>query len=199
MRRLLLASRGIPGLRDLLQARGSRAVLIPTAANPLGDPAIAGEVEGELVAAGLSVERLDLDIASSSVARAALHSADVVAVSGGDPFHLLAAARRTEFGDAVHEAVVGGAVYVGYSAGGMLAGPTLTPLRLTSPFTPPLGMDLTGLGLVDVLILPHHDRPGRAERHADALRRFAGQVRLVPLCDGELAIQDGSTITVRIP
>ena len=43
VRRLLLASRGIPELDRRLGARGTRAVLIPTAANPLGEPAIADE------------------------------------------------------------------------------------------------------------------------------------------------------------
>ncbi len=78
----------------------------------------------------------------------------------------------------------------------MVAGPTLEPLRWTSPFTPPPALDLTGLGLAGVLVLPHHDRPGRAERHAKAQRVFADRVQLVPLRDGELAIQDGSELAL---
>jgi dipeptidase E len=191
MARLILASRGIPRLRELLQARGDRAILIPTAANPLADPGIAGEVEDELAAAGLSVERLDLDDIGPEEVRAALAPADVLVLSGGDPFHLLQAARRTGFGAAARDLLASGAVYVGYSAGAMVAGPTLEPLRLTSPFVPPAGLDLTGLGLADVLVLPHHGRPGRAERHAAAQRAFAGRVTLVPLRDGELVIRDG--------
>lgn len=187
--RLLLASRGIPGLRELLHARGDRAILIPTAANPLADPGIADEVEDELSAAGLSVARVDLDDRAADDVRAA----DVLAVSGGDPFHLLQATRRAGFAAAAREA---GAVYVGYSAGAMVAGPTLEPLRLTSPFTPPPGLDLTGLGLADVLVLPHHDRPGRAERHAEAQRVYGDRVKLVPLRDGEVAILDAGGLTV---
>src|SRR5262249_54981808 len=138
----------------------------------------------ELEAAGLSVERVDLDERDP---RDALARADVVAVSGGDPFHLLQAARRTGFAAALRAAAV---VYVGYSAGAMVAGPTLEPLRLTSPFSPPPALDLTGLGLTDVLVLPHHNRPGRAERHAEAERVFGDRVKLVPLRDGEVWIQD---------
>ncbi len=182
MGRLLLASRGIPRLRELLQARGNRAILISTAANPLADPSIADEVEDELTAGGLSVERIDLD---DVVSLDAIETADVLAVSGGDPFHLLEAARRTGFGAAAREAVDAGTVYLGYSAGAMVAGPTLEPLRLTSPFIPPPDLDLTGLGLIDVLVLPHANRPGRAERHAQAQRVFADRVKLVPLRDGE--------------
>ncbi len=196
MTRLLLASRGIPGLPHLLEARGRRAVLIPTAANPLADPGIAAEVELELASAGLDVERVDLDAATPDEVHGRVTAADVVAVSGGDPFYLLAAARRTRLGAAAREALADGAVYVGYSAGAMVAGPTLEPLRLTSPFSPPADLDLTGMGLTEVLVLPHHDRPGRAERHATAEAAFAGRVRLQALRDGELVIDDGGTISV---
>jgi dipeptidase E len=171
-------------------------VLIPTAAHPLAEPAIADEVERELAAAGLTVERLDLDEATPSQARAVLKSADVIAVSGGDPFHVLVAARRSGFERAARDALAAGAVYVGYGAGAILAGPTLEPLRCTSPFLPPPGLDLTGLRLADVLVLPHHDRPGRAERHAAAEGAFGHRRRLVPLRDGELVIQDGSRIEI---
>ena len=179
--RLLLASRGIPALRELLHARGNRAILVPTASERLADPGIADEVENELTAAGLTVERRGLDDLGAE-------DADVLAVSGGDPFHLLAVARRTGFGAAARAALEAGVVYVGYSAGAMIAGPTLEPLRLTSPFAPPPALDLTGLGLVDVVILPHHNRPGRAERNAEAQRVFGDRVKLVPLRDGEVSI-----------
>ena len=43
-------------------------------------------------------------------------------------------------------------MYVGYSAGAMVAAPTLEPLRTTSPFAPPPALDLTGLALADVLV-----------------------------------------------
>lgn len=196
MPRLLLASRGIPRLREVLHARGNQATLIPTASNPLADPTIAEEVEDELAGAGLAVERIDLDELDAPGAHAALKSTDVLVVSGGDPFHLLQAAHRTSFADAARDALAAGAVYVGYSAGAMLAGPTLAPLGLTSPFPAPSTVDLTGLGLADVLVLPHHDRPGRAERHAKAQRLFGDQVKLVPLRDGELVIQQDSRVTV---
>lgn len=189
---LLLASRGIPDLRSHLRARGPRAVLVPTAANPLGDPGIAEEVKRELAGAGLRVERLDLD--AVDVAR--LSGADVIAVSGGDPFHLLAAARRTGFGAAVAEALARGAAYVGYSAGAIVAGPTLAPLRLTSPLTPPPDLALAGLGLTEVLVLPHDNRHGRAAKNAQAVAAFPA-VRAIPLRDGDFVVVDGSGVSVR--
>ncbi|MEZ0291986.1 MAG: Type 1 glutamine amidotransferase-like domain-containing protein [Solirubrobacteraceae bacterium] len=197
MARLLLASRGIPGLAGLLRARGDRALLVPTASSPLREPEIAAEVEAELGAAGLVVERLDLDAATPEAVREQVAAADVLAVSGGDPFHLLAAARRTGFGSAARAALDGGAVYVGLSAGAMVAGPTLEPLRLTSPFAPPPWLDLAGLRLSAVLVLPHHDRPGRAERNAAAVAAYGDRHRIEPLRDGDVLVDDGGRVELR--
>ena len=188
--RLLLASGAIPDLADLAAARGRNAVLIPTAANELAEPRIADEVEAELGAGGFCVRRLDLDRSRPAEAHALTTHADVIAVSGGDPFHLLAASRRARFGETLRGALRAGAVYIGYSAGATLVAPTLTPLVMTSPFSPPRGMDLSGLGLVDVLVLAHDDRPGRRERHEAAARLFGSRLALVALADGEVLIHD---------
>lgn len=172
---LLLASRGLPGLSELVSGR---AVLIPTASEGLS-PGIADEVERELRAAGLTVERAGID--------APLDGFDVIAVSGGNPYHLLAEARRTDFGARVRASR---ATYLGYSAGAILAGPTLAPITLTSPFAVP-DMDLSGLGLTSVVVLPHHNRAGRAERHAAAAAAFP-ELDLRPLSDGEwVSPEDG--------
>jgi len=190
MARLLLASRGIPDLSAILGARGRHAVLIPDAADPLDDPTIPAEVERELGRAGLEVARLTLDTSTTSRTYSAVTAADVVAVSGGDPFHLLAVARRAGFGDAVRAALHTGTVYIGYSAGAMLAAPTLKPLAMTSPFTAPPELELAGLGLVDILILPHDDHPGRHDKHRSAQAAFGDSVRLITLRDGDVFIHN---------
>lgn len=136
MVRLLLASRAIPDLAAIAGARGRRAVLVPDAADPLDDSGIPAEVEQELRRADFDVARLALAASTAQQVRSVINAADVVAISGGDPFHLA--------------------------------------LSLTSPFTPPPGLDLTGLGLVDVLVLPHDDHPGRHDRHLAAQGRVRG-------------------------
>lgn len=145
----------------------------------MDEPGIADEVERELTAAGLDVVRREAEALDP-------HAFDVIAVSGGNPFVLLEALRGFELPE--------GVVYVGYSAGAMVAGPTLEPLRLTSPFSPPDDLDLTGLGLADVVILPHDNRPGRAERNAAALAEHGALVQ--PLRDGELVLVDAGRVTV---
>ena len=50
------------------------------------------------------------------------------------------------------------------------------------------GRLLPGLGLVDVVVFPHRDQPGRAERIARSIERFGHAYRLHPLGDDELLI-----------
>jgi dipeptidase E len=190
MARLLLASRGIPDLATILGARGRHAILIPDAADPLDDPTIPAEAERELDRAGLEVARLTLATSAAPQTHSAIAAADVVAVSGGDPFHLLGVARRAGFGDALPAALHAGTVYIGYSAGAMLVAPTLEPLSVTSPFKPPPQLELTGLGLVDLLILPHDDHPGRHDKHRCAQAAFGDDVRLITLRDGDVFLHD---------
>lgn len=130
---------------------------------------------------------------------AVLGGVDLIVVGGGDPFALLAAARASGFDHAVGEAVARGATYVGISAGALLAGPTLAPAAVTSPFAPADGLDLSALGLVDVVVLPHDDRPGRAARHDEAAARFP-DLALVRLRDDEgLLVDDGGHRVVPSP
>ena len=190
MARLILGSRGIPDLAAILGDRCRNAILIPDAADPLGEEQIPAEVELELRQAGLEVARISLAASTDRQVHAAATATDVVAVSGGDPFHLLAVARRAAFGDAVRAALHTGAVYIGYSAGAMLAAPTLEPLLITSPFTAPPELELTGLGFVDVLILPHDDQAGRHKRHLRAQATFGERLRLIELRDGDVFLHD---------
>ena len=92
----------------------------------------------------------------------------------------------------MREALDAGAVYVGQSAGAMAAGPDLRPVVLTSPFAPAPGQPLAGLALAGVVVLPHDDRPGRAERNRRALRAYGEELRVVALADDQaVAIVDG--------
>jgi dipeptidase E len=188
---MLLASRGIPDLVALAGVgRRQRALLVVDAADPLDDPGIVAEVEDELRRAGLEVVRMRLAASTLDQVRSAVSRAEIIAVSGGDPFHLLSVARQASFGDAVGRGLKAGAVYVGYSAGAMVVAPTLEPLAMTSPFTAPAELDLAGLGLVDVLVLPHDDHAGRAERHRAAEAAFGHRLRLIRLRDGDVLLHD---------
>jgi dipeptidase E len=127
---------------------------------------------------------------------AVLADVDLVVMGPGDPFHLLDLLRATGWDRAVAAAVAGGLPYVGISAGTLVAGPSLAPCTLSSPFAPRPGLDLTALGLVDRVVLPHHDLPGRAARHGEAVARFGDEVDIVTLDDERALLVSGGTTEV---
>ncbi|MES9536217.1 Type 1 glutamine amidotransferase-like domain-containing protein [Actinomadura sp. NPDC000600] len=164
-----------------------RAVLVPTAANPLPSAPFVRAAADLLKAEGLAVDVLDLERAAGDGVRRVLDGAQVVFVTGGYPVFLLEHVRRSGFDRVAAPAVADGSLaYVGISAGAALAGPDLRPLQAADD---PGTVDSTaGLGLVPFVVLPHRNR-GRAARH-DRLAREPGRTGRV------LSINDDQAVSV---
>ena len=164
--RLFLGSAGLgalPAWLASLPATPRRAVLIPTAANPLPSAPHVHAAAGLLTAEGLAVGQLDLERAAPHDVQRELEQAQVVFVAGGYALFLLHHVRRSGFDRLAAPAVRDGALaYIGISAGAALAGPDLQPLH--DPQDPGLITSTTGLGLVPFVVLAHRNQ-GRAARH----------------------------------
>ena len=199
-RRLLLCSEGLGALGGFAAGAGlvagSRVAVVPTAANPLSEPEIAESVRRAVRAAGYEPFDIDLDVLEGAELVVALEPAAAVVIGGGDPWHLLARAHMSGFGAVLRDRVPAGLPAVGVSAGAMLLAPDLAPVALTSPFTPPAAAARAGVAIAEQLVLPHHDRDGRAERHAEALRRHAHELPLIPLRDDEAVLVTGDDATI---
>ncbi|UJR86339.1 Type 1 glutamine amidotransferase-like domain-containing protein [Sandaracinus amylolyticus] len=191
MRRLFLASLSLDGLEAFLGgARGRRAAWVPTAADPLEDrDRVRALFAGMLETIGLSLLPCELDRDDDPTIAVRLAASDLVIVTGGDPFHLLARARASGFDRALQARP--DLPYVGVSAGSILVGPSLEPHVLTSPFAPAKDQSLEGLGLTEHVVLPHHDREERALLHDVAQQRFGAQWTLTPLRDDEVLLVEG--------
>ena len=176
-----------------------RVLLIPTAANALADRAtIVEAARSELFDHGAEVLELDLDdpAAVSDLVSSTTSRPDAVCCSGGDPYLLLAACRRSGFDELVRSWLEDGVAWIGQSAGALVAGPTLAPIADVTPFERPPGLDVTALGVSELLALPHDDRPGRRAAHAAAQRSYGGTCRMVAIRDGESLSVDGSSWTL---
>jgi GNAT superfamily N-acetyltransferase len=192
---LYLASSDCPGLAEwLAMHRRSGPVVVITAASA-GLPDQAGIVE-PLVAAAMATGAGTLVLDLQADPRPALETAGAVVLPGGDPFRLLRELRASGAAAVIARRGAAGLPVAGQSAGAMVCAPTLVPVTLTSPFTPAPGQDLEGLRLTPTLVLPHHDRPGRADRHRAAALRHGG-AGLVPLWDGEVRLESAAGWEIR--
>lgn len=179
MPRLLLLSELHPALDDAVAGAGLVGVL-PDAG--IDDPQIAEDARKHLRRAGAELTDIDLD---GDVARQ-LQSIEVLVVTGGDPAVLNTRLKRTGAGELIKKAVANDELlYVGLSAGSMVAGPSLAPHLDADPEDLPPGKALDALGLTDVCVLVHHGRRGRDGLHARALQRHARTRTLLPLADAD--------------
>jgi len=81
---------------------------------------------------------------------------DVLYISGGNEFYLKEKANENNFGDIIHDLIAQGVIYIGTSAGSIIAGSNMSALQQLSDLEPlKQPIDTTGFGLVDFTILPH--------------------------------------------
>ena len=132
----------------------------------------------------------------------AVRGADAIAVGGGNTFHLLAKLQRTGVLDAVRERATAGVPYVGWSAGSVVACPTLGTTNDMPIVQPPAGFG--ALGLVRFQINAHFTDahpPGfqgetRRERLTEYLAANA-DARVIGLPEGDWLEVQGAAITLR--
>lgn len=85
-----------------------------------------------------------------------LTPADIIHVNGGNTFYLLLQARKNGFDKWIKKAVDAGKIYIGSSAGSIVASPNIEITRkLETKIYEKQLKNFTGFGLVDFIVLPH--------------------------------------------
>ncbi|TSC66064.1 MAG: dipeptidase E [Candidatus Berkelbacteria bacterium Gr01-1014_85] len=111
-----------------------------------------------LVAAGFNVTDYTFTDKSTDEIKANLKQFDVICIEGGNTFYLLEKIQQSQCQEAIIELVSNGMPYIGSSAGSMIAGPNIHPLRHLERDHFPTLDGYEGLGLIDFVIFPHWGR-----------------------------------------
>lgn len=196
MKRLFLSSQfsrvagKLPwGLLD--RARETRACFVTTAARLYDDPWWMESDREKLLELGFHVQELDLRDKTEDEVRAECMSSDCIFVAGGNTFFLLYHARKSGFDTVLHECIARGVPYIGSSAGSVLVGPSLEPIRdIDDEEEAPKLDSLDALNIIDIVILPHHDAAFGAKNNA-IIKEFGGQYNLMTLTDNQVWIVEG--------
>lgn len=128
-----------------------------------------------------------------------LDTVDALFVSGGNTFHLLHVLRSTGADTLIVERVRAGLPYIGASAGAVVAGPDILPASLVDDPAETAPLESTrGLGLVDVVVIPHADGIVTGREVIDRTRaRFADRYPLVFIDDDQaLVVSDDARSVV---
>ncbi len=156
---------------------------------------IDGMIEDEtntLQSLGLKVDVLDVSSASYESIVSALTKNDIIFVGGGNTFYLLQELRRSGADKIVVQEVDKGKLYIGESAGAVIACPDIGYCSgMDSPEKAPDLTDYTGLGLVDFYIVPHIGNEEMGEAAKKAVEEYNSRLDLKIITDRQVIQVDG--------
>jgi dipeptidase E len=111
-----------------------------------------------------------------------LRDFDVIYVNGGNTYYLLYWTKKSGFDFVLRKFVTNGGLYVGVSAGSIIAGPSIEVLDYTKGDPNDINFtDLSGMGFISQAIIPHYEM--HDEKAITAYEKKSG-VEVVRLRDG---------------
>jgi dipeptidase E len=145
---------------------------------------------------GAKVEKYDLKDRTEQQARQRLNETDILYVCGGNTFYLLYHLQKTNFAQALKQRLAEGLLYIGSSAGSVVAG---KDIGFIAPMDDPHIVELddtSGLQLFDGLFLPHfgHEMMGKAA--LEIIKTHKGPDHLYVLDDNQALIVDNKGISL---
>ena len=111
-----------------------------------------------------------------------LEGMDAIFICGGNTYYILSKMRQFGFNKYVRQYIERGGVYIGESAGSIIAGPNIEVTALCGDINNICLEDLTGLGFIDTAILPHFE-----EKQNNDVKEFKSRVNypVVTLSDSQ--------------
>lgn len=162
---------------------------VATAADPYEDKWFVEEDRKALEKAGFRLRDISLKGKTREQLSKELEGVGIIFVAGGNTFYLLEKARESGFDRVVKELVSRGVVYAGSSAGSIIAGPSIEPVKYIDEPSLASLKSFRGFGLVDFVVLPHFGRDKYKKQYEAVMKEFSGSGhKLVPLNDGQAVI-----------
>ena len=175
--------------KELLPKRAS-VVFIGTASNPYTEHPWVERDRNVLVGLGYEVVDVDLESKSIETLRNAFASADIIFVAGGNTTYLNTQSHLSGFHNLIRDLLGQGKIYIGSSAGSLLAGPSIEPFVEEDLLELPTDIVLADpmcLGLVDYIILPHY--PLLAKENDAVTEKYADRFQFKKMTDHEYVVE----------
>jgi len=167
-----------------------RVAFIATAADTYEDKWFVDDDREALRNKGLEVVEFDIKDYKQEELYDKLIGFDIMFFSGGNSYYLLEKMRESGFDKIVRRLLDEGVVYVGSSAGSIVACPNIGFVGpMDHPEEAPNLESFEGLGLVDFYLLPHFGR----EKYSDVHKQILGESHdkeIVTVRDDEVVVVD---------
>lgn len=134
-----------------------KTVFITTAAEgDTGDKSWLDEDRDAMIKARFNLFNYTITNKSLEEIERDLNKADIIHINGGNPFYLLLKARESGFDQWIKKAIESGKIYIGSSAGSIIASPNIEIAKLLDmPVYQKKLKTFKSFGLVDFITLPH--------------------------------------------
>lgn len=165
-------------------------VFVPVASAVYEETPWIDEDRKKLEQFGYTVIDVDIRNVQGEELRNVCDDADIIFIAGGNTVFLYHHAQQSGLYDIIQRAVQDGTIYVGSSAGSILAGPSVEPFLQEDMPELPKDFHLedpTGLNLVDYIILPHYKEGDTKDK--EIMERYGSKFHFVLLTDKEYRLE----------
>ncbi len=175
---------------DGLLPEKASVAFIPTASNPYKEHPWVERDRIVLIELGYEVTDVDLENKKEEDLKNDLASADIIFVAGGNTTYLNEQSHRSGFHKIIRELLHQGKIYIGSSAGSLLAGPSVEPFveEDTAELSPDFSLsDSACFGLVDYIVLPHY--PLLMKENDMVVEKYGEKFRYTKMTDEDFRIE----------
>ena len=151
----------------------------------------------ELKKLGLTVDELEVSTATADEITGKLEKNDFIYITGGNVFFLLQELRRTGADKVIKEQVEAGKLYIGESAGSMIASPNIEYAQdMDSVKKAPNLNTFEALNLVDFYPIPHHTNFPFKKAAEKIISKYEATLMLYPISNKEAISVNGDDVKV---
>ena len=146
---------------------------------------------------GYEVENFDVSIFSEEIAKEKLSEAKIVFISGGNTFYLLQELKRKNLTSYLKERIENGLLYIGESAGSVIAAPDIEYASIVDDKTLATELDdYVGLNLVDFYIVPHFKEEPFVEGSRNTVELYKDKLDLKLINNKEAILVENNNFTI---
>ena len=143
------------------------------------------------------VENFDVSVFSEEIVKEKLSEAKIVFISGGNTFYLLQELKRKNLITYLKERIENGLLYIGESAGSVIAAPDIEYASVIDDKTVATELDdYTGLNLVDFYIVPHFEEEPFVESSRNTVELYKDKLDLKLINNKEAILVENNNFTI---
>lgn len=167
---------------------------VTTASKPEPDKSFVKKDLDSMKEAGFNVQEIDIEGKTEKELMKLFEPKDIIFVEGGNTFYLLKAMRKCRFEKVINKMLKKGKVYIGASAGSMVAGRTIETANWKHADRNIVGLkNLRGLNLVPFNVFVHY-QPEHAELIKQKIKSKWKRKKLKILTDSQAILVQGKNV-----